>query len=106
MCHTSKNDLNISFLKGPIPWPWLMAAARLGASCVEVSILIWLLAGLCKRKDNLKLQKKLRESLCLSRHRVHRALWRLEAGGLIKTENRHGASPIISILSTEDESQD
>ena len=37
-----------AFLKGPIPWRWLVAAARLPGKALQVSLLLWKEAG-CRK---------------------------------------------------------
>ena len=33
------------FLRGPIPWTWLLAASRLGGKVLHVGIVLWFLVG-------------------------------------------------------------
>jgi len=55
------------FLKGPIPWNWIVAIAKLGGKTLHVGIAIWHLVGMTKSQGKTirKTFKEYgRESLC------------------------------------------
>jgi len=87
---------NQRFLKGPIPWNWIVMASRLPGKTLHVGIALWFIAGLKKDKV-VKMQKKIREEMGISRQAYHAALEHLEASGLISVQRKPGATPIIEL---------
>ena len=102
---TSRNPINRmpprhkrgeKFLKGPIPWNWLRKAAHQPGKTFHVAIVVWFLAGIC-RKKSVRLEKKALRELGLNRHAAYRGLKALEKVGLICVERHPGHSPIVTI---------
>ena len=85
------------FLKGPIPWNWIVDAASVSGNAVVVSLTIWHLAGMTKT-DTVKLSNKILRDLSIDRSGKYRALEGLEKAGLIKVFQKQGCSPLITIL--------
>jgi hypothetical protein len=85
------------FLKGPIPWPWLCAAAAEGGKCLQVGLCLWRLSG-AKRSPTVRLSNLEVEALRVDRHAKSRALKKLEAVGLVSVKRRRGAYPVVTIL--------
>jgi hypothetical protein len=85
------------FLKGPIPWSWLVKAACLPGRSLHVAIALWFLAGLGKT-PTVKLGQKLASELGIDRHAKDRALhWLIEAG-LIRVSRTQGCAPVVTLL--------
>lgn len=90
------------FLKGPIPWSWLVQAARLPGKTLQVAIAAWHEAQL-KRSSEATLSRAVAKELGVGRDAMRQALTRLQAAGLIHLDTRVGRSPRVTILNlTED----
>lgn len=85
------------FLKGPIPLDWLCKAATLPGKGLNVAIALWWLHGMAKGTP-IKLSRKARGYVNISRDAASDGLSRLEALGLIRIEKQVGRSHSISIL--------
>lgn len=85
-----------SFLKGPIPWPWLEAAARLPGSALAVALCLWRESGCCRRRT-VKLCSG-RVGLGVSEQAARRALHSLEATGLVSIERQPGRGLEVTLL--------
>jgi hypothetical protein len=85
------------FLRGPIDWPWLTAAARLPGSALHVAVAIHFLNGF-QQTGTVKLSPSVLRELGLKRHAGYRAVEALEEAGLISAIRRKGCSPIITVL--------
>ena len=85
------------FLKGPIPWEWLMTAARLPGHALHVAVLLWHLVGV-KRSCMIRLSAKKALELGTSRSAAYRGLAVLERSGLVAVSRRRGRSPVVTLL--------
>jgi hypothetical protein len=85
------------FLKGPIPWVWLVEAAKLSGKALNLAIVIWFLAGI-KRRRKIVLSSAVVRTLCVNRYAKNRALKKLETAGLISVERHKGRNPTVIIL--------
>ncbi len=86
------------FLKGPIPWPWIAAAASLPGRALHVGLAIWLMAGIKKHKTvPLSLTSISKEIRC-SRSTASRGLHRLEDAGLVDVRRAPGRKPVVTLL--------
>ena len=85
------------FLKGPIPWKWIVLAARQPGKALHVSIALWFLAGILKSR-RIKLNNILLKTLGVTRYAKHRSLLSLEQAGLISVEQVLGKSPVVTLL--------
>lgn len=86
------------FLKGPIPLPWLTAAAQLsGKAPVAVGLAIWFEAG--RRKSNeVKLTSAILQRFAIKRKSKYSALKSLEDAGLIRVRREPRKNPMVTIL--------
>lgn len=84
------------FLKGPIPWKWLIGAARLPGKALHVGIGLWFLAGV-KRSARVKLSMSLLGDLGVSRHSAYRGLLALERAGLVEAQRHSGRNSVVTI---------
>ena len=85
------------FLKGPIPWNWIVAIAKLGGKTLHVGIAIWHLVGMTK-SSKVKLSGKLLRNMGVSRYANYRALKKMEKANLITAKHHQGRNPIVTIL--------
>ena len=88
------------FLRGPIPWSWLCAAAVESGhgSGFKLAIVLWHLSGLNRQSKTIKLSGKIMREMGVDRHATYRGLKSLETAGLVLVERRLGQSPIVTIL--------
>ena len=85
------------FLKGPIPWDWVTAAACLPGKALHVGVALWQRAGKTKsRKVGLNLSRL--DELGVGRSTASRALMALERAQLVSVERKHGRHPRVTIL--------
>ena len=96
--YKSNDAVRAPFLRGPIPMPWLAAAANEGGACLAVGIALWFLAGLTSRRNDLRLSSERLRELGVSRYAKTRALQRLESAGLIYVVRRRGRSPCVTLI--------
>ena len=85
------------FLKGPIPWPWLSAAAQLPGRALHVAVGIRLLVGM-KKTNRIALSVSWLAELGLSRHAVYRGLTALEGRGLVSIDRHRGRKPLVTVI--------
>jgi hypothetical protein len=84
------------FLKGPIPWSWLEAAARLPGKALALSLCLWREAGR-RRRGTVKLCLS-RIDLGVSRQAARRALRSLETASLVSVARLRGRGLDITLL--------
>ena len=85
------------FLKGPVPFPWLEAAARLPGKSLQTGIALWYAAGLA-RSASVPLSNISGVRFGLDRNAKYRALAWLEEAGLITVERKLGRAPVVTLL--------
>jgi hypothetical protein len=85
------------FLKGPVCWDWLAAAARLPGRALHVALVVQFLAGFSKTRTVALSSDELRRS-GVSRTTAYRALKALEARKLVAVDRNRGKLPIITII--------
>lgn len=84
------------FLKGPIPWSWITAAAALPGHALLVGLCIWRLAGATK-SHTVSLGNSDLKPLGIDRAAKSRALQALETAGLIAVARRRARFPIVTL---------
>ena len=84
------------FLRGPIPWPWLETAGRLPGKTLHVAMVLWLLAGIARRRT-VRWAPAIAATLGIGRHAAYRGLAALEAAGLITVDRRNGRCPVVTV---------
>lgn len=90
------------FLRGPIPWAWLITAARLPGRALHVGIVLWHLAWRTgDMKVSLSLTRTAKELEC-DRSSGSRALSALERAGLVTVKRRNGRNVEVEIVETAD----
>ena len=85
------------FLKGPIPFDWLKKANALGGSTGIVATGLWLYVGLNNSK-RFKVDSKLDHFSGVARQTRQNALQKLQRAGLVELGQKHGAYPIVEII--------
>jgi hypothetical protein len=85
------------FLKGPVPWPWIVAAAALPGSALIVGLSLWRLAGALKSRT-ITLGNADLKPFGVDRAAKSRALASLEGAGLIKVAREPGRFPSVTLL--------
>ena len=84
------------FLRGPVDWSWLTAAASLPGRALHIALAIQFQNGF-KQTGTVKLSPTVWRELGLKRHTVYRAVDVLEEAGLISTIRKRGCSPTITL---------
>lgn len=85
------------FLKGPIDWEWISAAAKLPGKALHVAIAISMCEAINK-KTMFRLSRKWLNDLGVGRSATYRALHQLERLEIIKVERSKGRLPIINVI--------
>ena len=86
------------FLRGPIPWAWLVTAARLPGRALHVGIVLWHVAWRTgDMKVSLSLTRTANELGC-NRSSASRALAALEKAGLVTAKRMNGRNVEVDIL--------
>jgi hypothetical protein len=88
------------FLKGPVPWPWLVRAAACPGKTLHVAVALWFQSGRTNSRS-VRLTNKLLESLGVSRWSKYRALAHLSGAGLVQVDRDGPGNPVVTLLLTE-----
>jgi hypothetical protein len=88
------------FLRGPIPMPWLRAAARAAGrgSGFRVAVALWYLSGLNHQARTVTLSGAVLQEFGVDRHAGYRGLQKLEHAGLVRVDRHAGRLPRVTIL--------
>ncbi|MBX9653618.1 hypothetical protein K2Y11_08380 [bacterium] len=86
------------FLRGPIPWGWLMRAMNLLGIELSLALIIWRLVYVYN-SPIVQLVPSEYEFLRKDRKTIYRALRELERAELIKVARKRGRSPIVTLVS-------
>jgi hypothetical protein len=85
------------FLKGPGPWPWLVAAATLPGRALHVGLALWFHLGLKHRREILLPLSDL-ASMGVDRHAARRGLKALERAGLVSVIRHTGRKSRVTVF--------
>ncbi len=85
------------FVKGPIPYLWIVRAAALPGKALHVGVALWYLSGLKKNKT-IKAGGTVFIDLGISPRAKSRALRLFKEAGLITVEQKPGRVPIVTLL--------
>jgi hypothetical protein len=85
------------FLKGRIPWNWVVRAAQLGRNSLIIGLCLWRLKG-ATGKNTIFLSNSEVEPFQIDRAAKSRALRALEEAGLIAVKRQPGRWLIITLL--------
>jgi hypothetical protein len=94
-----------AFLKGPVPWHWLSAAARLPGQALQVSLLLWKAAG-CRKSRCVPFCLAYGAELGVSAPAARRALRHLEAAGLVRVEFAPGRALQVTLRDPDGDKRD
>src|SRR5262245_46853445 len=85
------------FLKGPVPWPWLLRAMALPGKALAVGLMLWLQRGLTGRRTvHFCLTRAAAEGIPTTTAR--RAVRQLEGAGLVAIRRMPGRGLEVTIL--------
>lgn len=86
------------FLKGPIPLPWLSAAAKLrGKAPLAVALALWFEAGR-RRSNEVRLTTAIINRFSVSQKAKYTALAALENAGLVRVHRQPRKNPVVTII--------
>ncbi len=85
------------FLRGPIPMPWLRAAAQLRGQALYVGIEIWFQVGL-RGQDDVQLNLSRIQQYGISRSAASRGLAALETAGLVCVDRHQGRKSTVRVI--------
>ena len=85
------------FLKGPIPWDWIIIASNLTGKALHVGIALWHLAWMSEKAE-VKLSGSLLRRMGVKRTTGYNALDELENAQLVSVKRHRGRNPIVTIL--------
>ena len=91
------NYCRSTFLRGPIPWPWLVRAMTLPGRALAVALVLWREAGIRKAMTFPLSQARLREA-AISTQAARRGLRALAMAGLLTIHRPPGRSLEVTIL--------
>ena len=84
------------FVKGPLHWPWMAAAARCHPRGLEVVLTVKMLSDTSGQHE-VELSSMLLKELGIGRETKRRALDALEAAGLVVVDRNRGRLPRVSL---------
>jgi DNA-binding transcriptional ArsR family regulator len=84
------------FLKGPVPWDWIIRASELPGQALIVGLCLWRLSGAVGNRT-VTLGNTELEPFGTDRAAKSRALTVLEDAGLITVERNLGRLPIVTL---------
>ena len=85
------------FLKGPIPWNWIIGASQLPGKALVIGLCLWRLKG-ATRQDTIKLSNNELLPFGIDRAAKSRGLAALEKAGLIKVDRTPGRWCNVTLL--------
>ena len=85
------------FLKGPISWAWLSAAARLPGRALHVALWIRFWSGV-KRSNQVAISISGLSVMGVSRYAAYRGLAALEGAGLVAVRRHRGRKPRVTVI--------
>ena len=85
------------FLRGPVPWDWVILADGLRGRALVVGLCLWRLAGATGSRTVTLANSEL-EPLGIDRAAKSRALRALEQAGLISIQRKAGRWSMVTLL--------
>src|SRR5262245_2916755 len=84
------------FLRGPVPWDWVVVAQRLPGEALALGLCLWREVGRCRRRTVTLCLR--RPGLPLGLQPARRALRCLEAAGLVSVIRKPGKGLEVTLL--------
>lgn len=98
MIHPKKGQHDGRFIRAPLPYDWMTAAAQLSGKSLHAALAIRYLAGYVETKPvTVKLTHQILKDFGVSVKTSYEVLKRLEERGLITVERHVGRSPRVTI---------
>jgi hypothetical protein len=91
-----RHGVKDKFLKGPVPEPWLAAAAQCSGKAFQVAIALWLYAGISSN-NTVPINLSRLKDWGVKRDAGRRGLCALEKAGLVTVVRHVGRKPIVTI---------
>jgi DNA-binding transcriptional ArsR family regulator len=88
------------FLKGPVPWAWIVRASQLPGKALVIGLCLWRLKG-TTGKSSIPLSNSELRPFGIDRAAKSRGLAALEKAGLITVNRKQGRWPIVTLLAHE-----
>lgn len=86
------------FLKGPIPWAWLVRAGQLPGKALHVAVALWHHAGMSGSLKVKRSMSSLGKEFGFDRATATRALQVLEEANLVHVVRKDGNAPVVTLL--------
>ena len=93
------------FLKGPIPWPWLLQAMQLNGKALHVAVILLKESGI-RRSRMVRLNLSAAAKIGIHRDTARRGLRALESAKLVTVTHRPGQALEVTLLETEAENSE
>lgn len=87
-----------AFLKGPVPWDWLVQAGQLPGQALHVGLVLWREAG-CLNRHTVPFRLSLAVQFGMHQATARRGLHALEKAGLISTRTIPGRHLEVTLRS-------
>lgn len=88
------------FIRAPLPYSWIKAAANLSGKALQVAMAIRYLVGV-SGKNTIKLSHKYPKDFGVGMKAFYSALLNLEQAKLIAVDRKVGRSPIVTVLNSQ-----
>jgi hypothetical protein len=85
------------FLKGPVPWKWVIAAAQLPGKALVIGLCLWRLSG-AKKSRSVVLSNSELMPFGIDRSAKSRGLATLKKAGLIEVAHKPSRWPTVTLL--------
>lgn len=85
------------FVRGPLPWPWIVRAGSAPGKALLVGLAVWREAGRLNRRTVRLSLSALARQVGTHRHTALRGLQALEAAGLVQTRRRPGRALEVTL---------
>lgn len=94
---TSKTGRPEQFLKGPVPWTWIVRGSQLPGKALIIGLCLWRLKG-TTGKASITLSNSELRPFGIDRAAKSRGLAALEKARLIAVERRQNRWPVVTLL--------
>jgi hypothetical protein len=96
--HRRKTSRTKKFLKGPVPWEWLIVASQLPGKALIIGLCLWRLMG-ATGHGSIPLSNSELQPFGIDRAAKSRGLVALEKAGLITVDRKRGRWPVVTVNS-------